>query len=131
MKTQELRIGNYIMSKNDEEQKEPYELMKVLSIMPESVMYCDIEMKYYQEELEQNGYCMIDIIEPITLTEEWLVRFGFKVDSDLKDCLVNSGLWFNNKNMECHYRGAKLLKIKYVHQLQNLYFALIGEELYP
>lgn len=69
--------------------------------------------------------------EPIPLTEEWLLKFGFeytklyyiKYDDDL--IIYFDGIDFYFK------RSSKSLTIKYVHQLQNLYFALTGEELNP
>lgn len=65
------------------------------------------------------------MIEPIPLTEEWLLKFGFK--PFVKDFTKNGIIIHTRK------RGYVLRKsvpiIKYVHQLQNLYFALTGEEL--
>ena len=66
---------------------------------------------------------------PIPLTEEWLLRFGFENDpSDYqwifkdKFCIDyfqdEEGFWFLPSN-----------RIYTVHQLQNLYHALYGEEL--
>ena len=48
----------------------------------------------------------INEFEPIPITEELLIKFGFN-----------------------EYVNTNIYPIKYVHQLQNLYFALIGEEL--
>lgn len=77
-----------------------------------------------------NDYvCDISEIELIPLTVDWLLKFGFKQDSDLKNSLVKNGIWFNRNNMECTYLSQKLIKIEYVHQLQNLYLDLTGEEL--
>ena len=73
----------------------------------------------------------------IPLTEEWLVKFGFKIKDgramigeleapfyDYKlDLFTNSDV----NNIYCYKDFRK--QIKYVHQLQNLYFALTGEEL--
>ena len=56
-------------------------------------------------------------IEPIPLTEEWLIRFGFKKDMVL----------LTNSDGDNFYLSD--FKIEYVHQLQNLYFALTGNEL--
>lgn len=84
------------------------------------------------------------IIKPIPLTEEWLINFGFEIyaKSDVcngwsigenpvtKDYLMTL-TWMKNENgslAECFYRNGHFV-IKYVHQLQNLYFALTGEEL--
>jgi hypothetical protein len=83
--------------------------------------------------------------EPIPLTEEWLIKFGFdKRESSVcdafyiginpitKDWLFDI-VWLKNM-MDYSYEGFPFYrnghhKIQYVHQLQNLYFALTGEEL--
>lgn len=73
-------------------------------------------------------------IEPIPLTEEWLLKFGF-VKSD--EWYILNGyyasfdadypLWFGQQGC-CQYDTIKD-GVKYVHELQNLYFALTNEEL--
>jgi hypothetical protein len=75
-------------------------------------------------EIDEGNEC-----QPIPLTEEWLLKFGFEY-SDLNG---DSGLWkippfqiYGKYNQFIYdYR----LDVNYVHQLQNLYFALTGEEL--
>jgi hypothetical protein len=62
--------------------------------------------------------------DPIPLTEEWLLRFGIKLRE--KEML---GIWNNGDAIYFSYGFEKDLKIQYVHQLQNLYSALTGEEL--
>lgn len=68
--------------------------------------------------------------EPIPLTEEWLLRFGFEKDRSgyrLDD--INS-LSFSENYIVCwHDKVLGIKQIEYVHQLQNLYFTLTGEEL--
>lgn len=54
----------------------------------------------------------------IPLTEEWLNKLGVKQIAMNKFKHISSGL-----DLECSY------ELKYVHQLQNLYFALTGKEL--
>ena len=70
---------------------------------------------------------------PIPLTEEWLDKFGF----------IHNGMWWDSSQEyfeldtfkdsyvmginSCEYNHG--IEIKHVHQLQNLYFALTGEEL--
>ena len=64
---------------------------------------------------------------PIPLTEEWLLKFGFKKISEIGD--------YSNGNMTVilaisnKIYTLKRKRINHVHQLQNLYFALTGEEL--
>lgn len=85
--------------------------------------------------------------EPIPLTEEWLLKFGVEKINETKwkiteaitlsypydfnrwDVLeplrnMNTGEWINNVNT-----GSGIRIISYVHQLQNLWFALHGQEL--
>jgi hypothetical protein len=81
--------------------------------------------------------------EPIPLTEEWLVRFGFIYDPTIAK--QNQSYWdkYGNQRIfslakyeeglffEDIVIGGDIYKteIKHVHQLQNLYFALTGTEL--
>lgn len=69
--------------------------------------------------------------QPILLTEEWLFKFGFeKVNHiQLGELFILQWLRIKPKYMFAQWRGASVGKIEYVHQLQNLYFALTGEEL--
>ena len=78
----------------------------------------------------------VDDLEPIPLTEEWLLKLGFKKKKQagrlydyyyIKDGLYYSAIDFHN----WVYKNNSLegVKIKYIHQLQNLYHALTNEEL--
>jgi hypothetical protein len=61
------------------------------------------------------------------LTEEWLKRCNFNFEKlGFKDLSVSYGITSNEFHF---YIGNYAKKINYVHQLQNLYFALTGEEL--
>ena len=74
---------------------------------------------------------------PIPLTEEWLLRFGFKNDPDGYDeCMngwsIRGGKWMlrgDPKNGLYCIDNDFDHKIHYVHQLQNLFHSLSGEEL--
>jgi hypothetical protein len=74
--------------------------------------------------------------EPITLTEEWLLRFGYNKRST-HEKRINSKLYYTDRKTRINiiyiYGGYKFSAghgiIQYVHQLQNLYHALTGEEL--
>ena len=79
------------------------------------------------------------LIKPIPLTEEWLLKFGWGADSDFDNTYINNvGLknevmFYDTDNkvflIETERDTIELSHIKHVHQLQNLYFALTGEEL--
>ena len=120
MNIQEIRIGNWIIGNGKEFQ-----------VYAET--FADIESTYGE-------------FKPIPLTEEWLVKMGFEIDrtGDLS-IMINSAvthLFFNKVKdffypmilVEAEFSGlgsncVGLNSIQYVHQLQNLYFALTGEEL--
>lgn len=128
MKAIELRIGNLVMRENYLIEK--YHKTKNHQIV---VGHNDITA------------CVIapDKFEPIPLTEEWLLKFGFEKAKkpydnstiELNEYLVLELMkvgdefccyvikYSNDENLFC------LNRIQHVHQLQNLYFALTQEEL--
>lgn len=68
--------------------------------------------------------------DPIQLTEEWLVKFGFDNDQVLLVRGLIMKYSFTYQIIELiRYETLVDFEIEYVHQLQNLYFALTGEEL--
>ena len=80
-------------------------------------------------------------INPIPLTEEWLIKFGFEKDDvfdefftylPIHDLCMDKLSFRVDEGFIC-YESIKyrtLLKhIQYVHSLQNLYFALTNQEL--
>ncbi len=108
----------------------------------------EIHRKYIQDN-HGEGYSFKEDIKPIPLTEDWLFKCGFVIDPDFYHSQVklwqsNSG--FNyltlNKN-DYGYESClgfsppqdeniRILIdecLKYVHQLQNLFFALTSQEL--
>lgn len=84
-------------------------------------------------------YYIFDGINPIPITEEWFLKFGFTFDKKDMTELLSPEV----KHPKKYIKGVvKIIEqkdffvfvryefqIKYVHQLQNLYFALTGEEL--
>jgi len=76
-------------------------------------------------------------VEPIPLTEEWLKRLGFeKLTYKSKGFKSDSYSYTGGPSLIVHFDGVRLSvnfwqgnEKRYVHQLQNLYFALTGEEL--
>lgn len=78
-------------------------------------------------------YEVIEVFKPIPLTEEWLLKFGFS--EKLGNWELPNFRFHINKPMNfdgflfCEGYSVTTDKIQFVHQLQNLYFALTGEEL--
>ena len=126
MKAQELRIGNFI--ENTDSQMASY-----------MVVNADV--------IKQNELKMYASLEPIPLTEEWLLKFGFSQMTDTSPFNYRthkSKMFFyirygtfttdGGKTDLSGYNGLFIANkfvrvIRYVHELQNLYFALTGEEL--
>jgi hypothetical protein len=147
MKPEELRIGNLVnVCYSDKRIK----LTKVKSIHEKGVNIfatsCgDIYAKaIYNYEAPPMGtsYKAEAYILPIPLTEEWLHDFGFELDNGfttykidvLKGYLIVAvdGSWGLYKDEYSNRIGSSYNNtkdIKYVHELQNFYFALTGEEL--
>ena len=107
MKAQDLRIGNLVMA--DVEKGSAFDGLNFV------VGWSEIRDS---EILGDNwGY------KPIPLTKEWLKRFNWNPPKDI-------GVSFSLTTDEIHFvAGNYYKKIKHVHQLQNLYFAITGEEL--
>jgi hypothetical protein len=69
---------------------------------------------------------------PIPLTEEWLVKFGCENTAD--GFIIDRFRLFYNEVYKFWYvldhgTGTYLTKVEYVHEWQNCYFVLNGEEL--
>ncbi len=77
------------------------------------------DMWYDNFEIEDLYKYDTDCYKPIPLTEEWLKKLGC-------DCVYQSKI---NKGFFYVINEEDTLEVKYVHQLQNLYFALTGEDL--
>ena len=96
------------------------------------VVTATIGWQYIQWATEDpKGFNLVH--SPIPLTEKWLIKFGFKddkangfsKDSIHLEYIEQVGyVFFINGDV----KGASIT-IEYVHQLQNLYFALRGQEL--
>lgn len=90
---------------------------------------------------KENGssYIPNEELHPIPLTEEWLIKAGFEItySSNFRlrfDHQVNGECGYDfshtpEKSMEGFRYYGHYIKIKYVHQLQNLYWCLCGKEL--
>lgn len=123
MKANEFRKGNLISFNGN------------ISIILELSSNCMFRM------LNDIGYVRKEYrdLSPIPLTEEWLVKFGFrKQTEEAKGIAVWEEFYIGNFSIGNHGIGltpfvfhcdSGVTQLYYVHQLQNLYFALIGTEL--
>lgn len=118
IKTNELRIGNLVFL-NDKQKV--WEIMDGFDI----------------DEMTENS-----TVDPIPITEDWLLKAGFEKDDTGVDMFDQDYYeWYQKEfpiiGVLCQSSDKSYLfdentdtiRIKYVHQLQNLHFAICGEEL--
>lgn len=131
MKSNELRIGNFV--------RYAAETQYVHAITRTGVEVDGLAIKF-------------EDVSPIDLTEEWLLKFGFDLSKSNKHIYITYATYgifsvvkydkskiveeykhlnhddyivvYNQCADECSFYN-----FKYVHQIQNIYFALTGEEL--
>ena len=109
MKANELRIGNLVLRPDLNELNHSISEPK-----PHYVEFTDL--------------CNEHRLKPIPLTEEWLVKFGFDDDFHIGKFWVtidDNGYYYTNHKLNDN----GFTEVLFVHSLQNLYFALTGEEL--
>jgi hypothetical protein len=136
MKANELRIGNLVDLGN--------RIAKVIEINHLTCVVVDLEET--QDTIED-----YERSKSIPLTEKWLLKFGFRKNKDKRwmrgksryaifyfeyyatgedNCMwrieYHDTDYGRNEYKDCNQWGDR---IKYVHQLQNLYWSLTGEEL--
>jgi len=114
MKASELRIGNWISFC-------PLDSRKAKEIQIDST---------YFGAIEQHSF----MAKPIPLTEKWVRKFGYKYDKGIEIWETSDNKFINLRKVDDYfmdyesYYGLQM-KIKYVHQLQNIYFMLREKEL--
>jgi hypothetical protein len=100
------------------------------------ILYCEKVFKVDAECINMHwGDDLDDAYRPIPLTEEWLLKFGFEKQIDdyyyfygyYASFDADLPMWFGQEG--CCQKETIKENIKYVHQLQNLWFGLTGEEL--
>ena len=131
MKANELRIGNLVFRINRSgkihlPQENPLEVLQIGRHFSEVLLMGEIPAQKEEWIKISNGD-----LSPIPLNSEWLERLGFKSNIwtalwSKDDLSINIATpfyaWYGKESKT-------ISDIKYVHQLQNLYFALTGQEL--
>jgi hypothetical protein len=103
---------------------------------------CDVLIDLYLNtgEIKKGYTCDSNLMNYIPITEEWLIKLGFEKHRDFEnkdfrfyfmedwDVALHpqEDLTYLCNSTSAYY---SLAEIKYIHQLQNLYFALAGQEL--
>jgi hypothetical protein len=135
----ELRIGNLLEYKG--------ELVQVTSLS------CDIDDEYEEQicfvkfgastnEIGGWNRSLVNDLKRIPLTPDWLVRLSFTRFANgayHKDVMCTWRVWYDDLEKAATYctdvypelgHAVYLpIRIDYIHQLQNIYFTMTGEEL--
>ena len=123
MDAKALRIGNLIKYTDYPNLKDDL-LGKVICVTGDDISFM--------------SNCNVAYLEPIKLTEDLLIKLGFNKDGRVIKTYamigneINFKILVNTENEFYFYPSVAIkwsVRLKYVHQLQNLYFALTGEEL--
>lgn len=131
MKANELRLGNIVEVKTIDYSKGIKSIWEVIKIDAE-------DFQILSDFNDDPDY------RPVKLTEDWLLRAGFRkqinkgfvtfhnyvcmTDFYLRESF-KGGYYFGFIINGRHYEFNDATNYEYVHQLQNLYFSLTGEEL--
>lgn len=126
----ELRQNNFIFYTD--------EVVQVDGFRPPIKLETKYRIYFKDGRAKPNG----GFIKPIPITEDWLIRFGFFVD--ISEDIFNGPVYvFDDKGIKYNFlMSFKTLQpidgafdlvdyeVKYVHQLQNIFFFKTGKELY-
>lgn len=157
IEAKELRIGNLVTINNEHYHPKLKGLSLVVIGIKEAInTFYSIDVRDEESELSYSQYSKY--IQPIEITDEWLLYFGFRkfkkefningyeytlqVTDDYGEEEINrDGTWFNAIGSRTWKNDKTLVvsplcrgnyvsnNIQFVHQLQNLYYSLTGEEL--
>lgn len=120
MKANELRIGN-----------------KVLNDRCENTIFGIFERMATLKTKQGNEInAQVELLKPLELTEYWLLKLGFKkIKSSYEEAetydFFKGIIYLDMANTSIKINGVYALSFipEYVHELQNLYFAITGDEL--
>jgi hypothetical protein len=119
MKANELRIGNLVQYKKGHlsiiDGIQDNTTISVLGVIDDYI----------------NGCYDVSNFNGTPLTEEWLIKFGFKPDfqGNYEEAYVISKFYEGFYFVDDRLGNFNVKPIHYIHEFQNLYFALTGVEL--
>ena len=120
LKVEDLRVGNQVYD----------DYSGIVEVININSQYCYVD--YKKPTFKAVGRCEIQYIQPIPITEEWLIKFGGIDNVYTIEIGQLQFTWASRiiaTGERCSWSCEQYPHIQYVHQLQNLYFALTNEEL--
>jgi hypothetical protein len=135
MNNKELRLGNIVGVSFLEDRTPIKETYCIIEVVSSSII--EASVFYFGEKIGNRASYKLKECVGIPLTEDWLVKLGFEWTVELMEYIAKDISAYPasedkfvfeidfNDNSDCF----AFRNIKYVHQLQNLYFALKGTDL--
>lgn len=114
MKNTQLRTGNLILYKGE---------VKTV----DGILRGHICLFEHSKDGKYGDWIDLDEIEFIPLTEYWLIKLGL-VSIEIGYYQINEGVSIDVEN-QVRYESSWMTECIYVHQLQNLYYAITGSDL--
>ncbi len=111
----ELRIGNYVWPKNDSGRESKIGTIFAID-------------RYLVSVNDNNNPYDYHLLEPIQITEDILSKCNFVKQESGDTVIYYNPLMKLDANFHLKVIGYNI-EVKYLHQLQNLYFDLTGKEL--
>lgn len=116
MKVSEFRLGNYILHNGE--------------VMPVVQIERRYKTIYRLNDMDVDERIIEDHFNPIPITPALLYSVGFSTPPNhLSTIVYKDGVTIDYHHGKFRLRDNSRITIDYLHQLQNLYFALTGEEL--
>lgn len=130
IEAKELRVGNYVSINYQPKEQITVRVNSIDEIDGACIGGVDIVFKF-------------EDLHPISLTEEWLLRFGFEKVRPIDSDRFEDGIWYNgfdlfqswsdgSFNFATRVKSGELksgYQVKYVHSLQNIFSAITNQEL--
>ena len=116
IQTNEVRRGNFALT--------PRKLIVTIDAISNNIF----------SAINKNSFRRYSKLNPIQINEEWIWRFGGKKNDEEITIPINRHLYISFIDGECQLitdDDFLVMDIIHVHQLQNIYFALTGNELSP
>jgi hypothetical protein len=118
MEANKLRLGNLFIEENSKE------IISVIGLEQNRIIFSGMFLNKWQAK-------------PIEITHEWLLKFGFEMLTDVQKGFKSTSysyrkgismcIGFNNGVVTVDFWQGN--EKKYVHELQNFFFAVSGTEL--
>lgn len=128
IQAREIRIGNIIQFDDTSE-----DIVRVEYVFQSDEMWF-IQWTWISGKGSfKSGNSILEDFEPIPLSPEILEKAGFEIPVNTSSYAYRMGKWavflWPTGAISVEFKNIEICELQHLHQLQNLYFSLTGEEL--